>query len=282
MDWDDVVKALAEVGAVNVLLFVFYIIFVQLVVMNVVTGLFLQSAIEQAQQDQEHGIQVRLEEKQVFVERLETLFKELDLTNDGSISLQEFEAHLQSEHMQALLQTFEIENADAWTFFKLLDADGGGSVDIDEFVSGCIRLKGNARSIQIAQLMYHHKWIMNQLVELGEAVLNSSTKQNLVMVKLEALDTLARAKAPLPDEAEIFLDPGATESTNPSTSFRGQRPSHRRSVSQGVLSGAGPESAESKSARASIRASKLFRAHSMPSEECKSALDEEISRMLAS
>merc|ERR1712100_863611 len=109
-------------------------------------------------------------EKKSFVDKLTNLFKELDSTNDGSISLQELEAHLQSDHMQALLQTFEIENADAWTFFKLLDADGGGCVDLEEFVSGCIRLKGAARSIDIAQLMYHNKWIMNQLVDLSEVL----------------------------------------------------------------------------------------------------------------
>lgn len=170
VDWDLVVDPLSDCGEIYVALFLIYIIFVQLVVMNVVTGLFLQSAIERAQQDQEHGIQLRLQEKNTFIQKLEELFKQLDSTNNGTISLQEFETHLQSEHMKALFQTFEIENADAWTFFKLLDADGGGSVDIEEFVHGCIRLKGPAKSIQIAQLMYHHKWIMNQLVELQQNV----------------------------------------------------------------------------------------------------------------
>lgn len=202
LDWHDVVLPLSQCGWWNVLFFLAYMIFIQLVVMNVVTGLFLQSAIEQAQQDQEHGIQVRLDEKEVFVTRLEQLFKELDSSNDGSISLQEFEAHLQSPHMQALLQTFEIENADAWTLFKLLDADGGGSVDIDEFVSGCIRLKGPARSIQIAQLMYHHKWIMNQLVELQEGLSNNlkpiSKHQKIVLKKLDNLELSKAASGALP------------------------------------------------------------------------------------
>merc|ERR1712110_97822 len=93
-----------------------------------------------------------------------------DTTGDGAISLAEFEMHLRDPHMQALLQTFDIENADAWTLFKLLDTDGGGAVDVTEFVDGCIRLKGQAKSIQMAQLMYHHKWIMDKLVELSETV----------------------------------------------------------------------------------------------------------------
>merc|ERR1712217_299119 len=109
-------------------------------------------------------------QKTLIVKRLQDLFARLDSSHDGTITLQEFQAHLQSDHMQALLQTFEIDNADAWTLFKLLDTDGGGSVDITEFVDGCIRLKGGAKSIQMAQIMYHHKWIMDKLVAIEETL----------------------------------------------------------------------------------------------------------------
>eukprot|EP00928_Gymnodinium_smaydae_P053191 TRINITY_DN37236_c0_g1_i1.p1 TRINITY_DN37236_c0_g1~~TRINITY_DN37236_c0_g1_i1.p1 ORF type:complete len:801 (+),score=186.47 TRINITY_DN37236_c0_g1_i1:74-2476(+) len=168
VDWQQVMMPLSPISWIMDVLFLLYIAFVQLVVMNVVTGFFLQSALEQAQADQEHVIQMRLREKETFVYRLRNLFEELDSSADGTISLKEFTDHLQSEHMRALLQTFDIDNADAWTLFKLLDTDGGGSVDIHEFVDGCIRLKGQAKSIQMAQVMYHHKWIMDKLVELSE------------------------------------------------------------------------------------------------------------------
>merc|ERR1712187_451088 len=70
--------------------------------------------------------------------------------------------------MQAFLNAIEIDPSDAWTFFKLLDSDGGGSVDIEEFVEGCCRLRGNAKSIHVAQMMYENKWIMNKLTEIGQ------------------------------------------------------------------------------------------------------------------
>lgn len=170
VDWEDVIDPLVDVGWTNVMFFLVYVSFIYMVVMNVVAGLFLQSAIEQAQQDQEHAISLRLAEKQSFIERLEMLFRKLDTSNDGFISLCEFESHLKDEHMQAFLASFGIETADAWTLFKLLDTDGGGSVDYNEFVEGCIRLKGNAKSIQMAQLMYHHKWIMDKVCEIADLV----------------------------------------------------------------------------------------------------------------
>lgn len=167
IDWEMAVLPLSDVSWVLVLLFIFFIAFVNLAVMNVVTGLFLQSALEQAQQDRDHVIQQQLTMKNHYIASIRKLFEELDTSGDGSITLNEFEDHLGEERMQAFLHTIEIDTADAWTFFKLLDADGGGSVDIDEFVEGCLRLRGNAKSIHVAQMMYENKWIMDKLVELS-------------------------------------------------------------------------------------------------------------------
>lgn len=168
IDWEVCVVELSKIGSSLVILFSFYVTLMQFVVINVIAGLFLQSAIEQAQQDQDHVIQLRLQEKQHYVDKLKTLFNELDSSHDGLVSLPEFEAHLQQEKVQAFFAGLEIENADAWTIFKLLDTDGGGAVDYTEFVEGCIRLKGNAKSIEMAQLMYHHKWIMDKVCEVSQ------------------------------------------------------------------------------------------------------------------
>ena len=35
---------------------------------------------------------------------------------------------------------------DVWGLFLLLDADGNGAVDLDEFVNGCMQLRGPAKS----------------------------------------------------------------------------------------------------------------------------------------
>eukprot|EP00928_Gymnodinium_smaydae_P094452 TRINITY_DN7936_c0_g3_i2.p1 TRINITY_DN7936_c0_g3~~TRINITY_DN7936_c0_g3_i2.p1 ORF type:complete len:679 (+),score=90.80 TRINITY_DN7936_c0_g3_i2:218-2038(+) len=176
MDWQDAVLPLEDVSPSLVMLFTIYVVFVNLAVMNVVAGLFLQSALTQAQQDQDHLIQQRLAEKEEFTRRLRNLFERLDTSMDGDISLAEFETHLEDDHMKAFLESFEIDPSDAWTLFRLLDADGGGSVDSEEFVDGCIRLKGNAKTIHVAQLTYHHKWIMDVICELSEYVHESMEK----------------------------------------------------------------------------------------------------------
>merc|ERR1711997_822098 len=71
---------------------------------------------------------------------------------------------------------------DAESFFSLLASNNDGrDVDIDNFVNGCMRLKGPATSIDIQALLYHsnfmhkverrqHQDIMESMQELKEAL----------------------------------------------------------------------------------------------------------------
>eukprot|EP00928_Gymnodinium_smaydae_P100656 TRINITY_DN9926_c0_g2_i1.p1 TRINITY_DN9926_c0_g2~~TRINITY_DN9926_c0_g2_i1.p1 ORF type:complete len:610 (+),score=119.47 TRINITY_DN9926_c0_g2_i1:81-1910(+) len=155
VDWENVMVPLYEVGGISVALFLLFITFVQIVIMNVVTGFFLQCAIDMARNDEESVVRRRLQEKHFYAKRFRALFERLDHEHHGFLSLDEMEDQIGDENMQALLRSLDIDTTDAWTLFKLLDADSGGSVDMDEFVEGCIQLRGQARSIQMAQLMYH-------------------------------------------------------------------------------------------------------------------------------
>merc|ERR1719160_1273318 len=61
IDWELACLALSDVGAFYVFMFVVLIVFVYLAVMNVISGLFLQSAIEQAQADVENIISQQMQ-----------------------------------------------------------------------------------------------------------------------------------------------------------------------------------------------------------------------------
>lgn len=39
----------------------------------------------------------------------------------------------------------------------LLDQDRSGSIDLDEFVSGCLQLHGPAKSMQMAKMSFENK-----------------------------------------------------------------------------------------------------------------------------
>merc|ERR1712080_448889 len=64
------------------------------------------------------------------------------------------------------LESLDIDTHDAWTLFKLLDTDDSDSIDIEELVLGCLRLKGPARSMDMARLMYEHRWLMSRFLAI--------------------------------------------------------------------------------------------------------------------
>jgi len=58
----------------------------------------------------------------------------------------------------------------AQALFVLLDVDSSNAVNIDEFVQGCLRLKGSARSIDVNMLLYENEKLNHHLEEFMETM----------------------------------------------------------------------------------------------------------------
>jgi hypothetical protein len=194
IDWEIAADALSDVGSMYVCCFIFMIIFTYLAVLNVISGIFIQSSIEEAQQDLDHIITQELNEKNRFLDRFEDVFGEMDVNGNQVVNLDEFEHALRKPKMQNLLHAMGVEANDAWTLFKLLDADGGGTVDQQEFLEGCLSLKGPAKSIHIAQQRYESKWLIDAVLKLSMYCEDSF---NMV------LDEIAAAKESPTEPAEV-------------------------------------------------------------------------------
>lgn len=163
LDWGEAAKPLGKIGAVYSLLFIAFISFVCFAVMNVITGTFCQNAIESAQKDHDIVIQEHVAARSMYKDQLESLFQDMDFMKTGSLTLCDFEEALKNRSIQDFFQSLEIDITDAWTIFKLLDQQGSQEVDLEEFVVGCLRLRGAATSVDLAKLMYDVDWLIKNL-----------------------------------------------------------------------------------------------------------------------
>merc|ERR1712019_300293 len=75
----------------------------------------------------------------------------------GSISKKELLEHLSSPEFYGYLKTLDVTVADAQGVFNLLDVNGTGEVNIDEFVLSLMRFQGSARAVDVATLLYEGK-----------------------------------------------------------------------------------------------------------------------------
>eukprot|EP00928_Gymnodinium_smaydae_P012246 TRINITY_DN14448_c0_g2_i1.p1 TRINITY_DN14448_c0_g2~~TRINITY_DN14448_c0_g2_i1.p1 ORF type:complete len:616 (+),score=88.54 TRINITY_DN14448_c0_g2_i1:166-1848(+) len=141
-----------EISAVCVFSFIVYISLTTLAVLNVITGVFCESAIESCQGDRDLAIHKQIGQKHEYIRRVKELFQHMDNDESNSITLEEFEEHYKDEETAAFFASINIEAAMAWEVFKLLDADELGCIDIEDFVTGCLRLRGGATAFSIAQL----------------------------------------------------------------------------------------------------------------------------------
>jgi len=156
-DWNVMADPLKTIGAPTYAIFVAFIALFNFVVLNVVNSIFLESMMTNAQRDSQFIIDMMLEQKSEYIDKLQLVYDVIDDNGDGEISYEEFCKHSESPELLAFVSSMEIDIADARHFFRVLSCGGKRPVDIQAFVDGCIKLKGMARSLDLMDLVYQHK-----------------------------------------------------------------------------------------------------------------------------
>jgi Ca2+-binding EF-hand superfamily protein len=144
IDWDDSCRPLIDdIGWEVGLLFSFYIMFTVLAMLNVVTGVFIDSVMSNASQAHE----------QEQIAHVQNLFNKLDIDHSGEITWPDFERQLQQKEMRDFFKTIDVDIDKARSLFDLLDLDDSGSVDVGEFMDGCLRIWAPAKGLDLRMIM---------------------------------------------------------------------------------------------------------------------------------
>lgn len=166
-DWDSNVLPLMD--HISVLLapcFCIYIAFAVLALMNVVTGVFVENAIDSANKDKE----------KYLVQTAQELFARADSKGTGAITWLEFQRHLQSPDLKGYFEGLGVDTKCAKGLFKILDVDNSGEIDANELLTGTLRLRGPAKAIDLAALIYENRRMGRRLQAVERHVLKVLTK----------------------------------------------------------------------------------------------------------
>jgi voltage-gated sodium channel len=181
LDWQAAADSLSIIGWHPYIFYILYIALTSFAVLNVVTGVFVENAMKIALRDRDLQVQVQLEQRKKIMERLLSVFNEADYDRDGTISWDDFEAHIGDPKVQAFFSHLELGGADAGRLFRLLDRNGNGKVDAEEFVTGCLILRGGAKTMDVAAVMLEQQIFMEYFAEqldyLREAVVQGGPTQ---------------------------------------------------------------------------------------------------------
>eukprot|EP00928_Gymnodinium_smaydae_P022966 TRINITY_DN19128_c0_g1_i2.p1 TRINITY_DN19128_c0_g1~~TRINITY_DN19128_c0_g1_i2.p1 ORF type:complete len:716 (+),score=119.73 TRINITY_DN19128_c0_g1_i2:69-2216(+) len=162
-DWDPMISELHRVHLFWALLFVAYIAFMVLSLFNVITGLFVQSALKNAASSVEAGHKVRLKR----------LFPNLD--SEGNLSKAELEAQMEDGALQKFLDSIDISYEDALSLFDVYDPDASETISADEFFAGLVRLRESAKYIDLVNFFCDHSDHMRHLYGVVASVQSQVT-----------------------------------------------------------------------------------------------------------
>merc|ERR1712060_326211 len=88
---------------------------------------------------------------------LKEWFNSIDENGDGMITYDQFARSANDPDVLAFAESLEIELFDLKQFFNVLSANNKRPVNLENFVIGCIKLKGMAKSMDLMDLMYAQK-----------------------------------------------------------------------------------------------------------------------------
>lgn len=171
-DWDGpLVPLLEKITVFMGPIFILYIAFALLAMMNVITGVFVESALKNAARDKDKD----------FVSSIRDLFEGSSNGDAGIVTQEVFEERISEAALQMYLKQIGIDAKDAKLMFSILDGEGTGVLDLEELLVGMLRLRSRAKVLDIALLMMQHEVTNDNIEELScqvqEVVLSRNTIQ---------------------------------------------------------------------------------------------------------
>jgi len=128
-----------------------YIAVACLVLMNLVTAIIVENAMETSRSDLEHQLQDKLTSEAREMKELMQLFKMMDEDHSGTLNWHEFKKSFKDREMKKKWRLLDFMPEECQEVFSLLD-DGDGEICLDEFFEGLRRMKGPAQSKDVFRL----------------------------------------------------------------------------------------------------------------------------------
>jgi len=181
INWGVLFDALSPLDLHFRFVFLFFVLFAIFGAANVVTGIFVEIASQWASSDSSTLEQLASEKRVAVIKRLSDLFHDLDTARDGTLTLEGMQDAMcdSSKDLVSSFHALEVEVTDVRTLFLLLDRDRKGYINMTEFLLGCFRLTGEAKTLDLLKLQYQSEWMMHNIMKILDALNAAAEKSQL-------------------------------------------------------------------------------------------------------
>lgn len=180
--------------------FVAYVAIAMFVLLNLITAVIVDNAMEISKADQDNRLQELHKLREREFRQLEALFLQMDADGSGEISSEEFDEAIRDHpevvatfHLVGFQDIREIKN-----LFNELD-DGDGTLSVDEFVDGLRSMQGDARSKDVIKLRKQitrlEKTLDHEIPDLGNSTGEKRKTVNRKSVAVPGVATSLKGSA---------------------------------------------------------------------------------------
>jgi len=139
-------------------------------VIGVINGVFMQETFKVAGSDDKIMMRQRERERRLHTKKMKVLFEHADESGDGVLDIDEFRQVMKNPSVRTWLaaQDLHMNTPEASDqLFRLLD-DGDAALTAQELVEGVARLKGPAKSMDLAVFNLEFRKFKEDVTRLGE------------------------------------------------------------------------------------------------------------------
>jgi hypothetical protein len=151
--WVAIADPIIALGPVYTACFFFYFCLGLYVLLNVMTGAFVSVALQSAELNREIAMDSDLVREGRIYSQMFDLFLDADWDGDGVMSSSDFSAFCHDERVRAFLLSLGLQPENVEKSFHLLsNTSASEHVHVNDFVNGCLKLRGGAKKIDVALL----------------------------------------------------------------------------------------------------------------------------------
>lgn len=199
-NWSDsIARHVAVEQPAMIAFFICFIAICTFGLLNLIVSIIIESILTRNRKEAERADKAKSRERSKVFGDLRYVFEEADADESGLLTLEEMTDAIANQEIYQKLKMIDFPVDDPEKIFMLLDYDESGELSIDEFITGCIRMRGSANSkdLLVAQVAVD---TMKRRYDSFESEMERCQK------KIKKLQVTA--KALISQGEHVFLDPG--------------------------------------------------------------------------
>lgn len=191
--WTGIMRPLMEVQPWIVWFFIAFISVAVFLLLNLVTAVIVENAFERSKHDEADLAKAMEAQKEAEIEELRNLFWDMDLDGSGFITRDELDDAVSTKRLiRQKLRSIDIHMKDLDALWEALD-DGDGLLDVEEFVGGMRRLKGEAKAKDILRLFREVRRLETSFDEIQ--LYSDDSKRRMMDIKYQLRGTFRNIDA---------------------------------------------------------------------------------------